>query len=39
MNHEVDLKNSILRTDLAVELVQSKPTKYYTKWRRSKTNK
>lgn len=27
MNHEVDLKNSILRTDLAVELVQSKPTK------------
>ena len=27
MNHEVDLKNSILRTDLAVELVKSKPTK------------
>lgn len=27
MNHEVDLKNSILRTDLTVELVQSKPTK------------
>ena len=27
MAHEVDLKNSILRTDLAVELVKSKPTK------------
>ena len=27
MSHEVDLKNSILRTDLAVELVKSKPTK------------
>ena len=27
MNHEVDLKNSILRTDLAAELVQSNPTK------------
>lgn len=27
MAHEVDLKNSILRTDLTVELVKSKPTK------------
>ena len=27
MAHEIDLKNSILRTDLAVELVKSKPTK------------
>lgn len=27
MGHEVDLKQSILRTDLAVELVKSKPTK------------
>lgn len=27
MNHEVDLKNTILRTDLAVELVNQKPTK------------
>ena len=27
MNHEVDLKNRILRTDLAVELVKSTPTK------------
>ena len=27
MAHEVELKNSILRTDLAVELVKSKPTK------------
>lgn len=27
MSHEVDLKNSILRTDLAVELVKSTPTK------------
>ena len=27
MNHEVDLKNSILRTDLAVELIKTHPTK------------
>lgn len=27
MSHEVDLKNSILRTDLAVELLNTKPTK------------
>lgn len=27
MNHEVDLKNSILRTDLAVELVKTTPTR------------
>lgn len=27
MNHEVDLKNNILRTDLAVELIQKAPTK------------
>ena len=27
MSHEVDLKNSILRTDLAVELIKTKPTK------------
>ena len=27
MNHEVDLKNNILRTDLAVELIEKAPTK------------
>ena len=27
MSHEVDLKNSILRTDLAVELIKTTPTK------------
>lgn len=27
MNHEVDLKNNILRTDLAVELIKTHPTK------------
>ena len=27
MGHEVDLKNNILRTDLAVELIKTKPTK------------
>lgn len=27
MKHEVDLKNTILRTDLAVELINTKPTK------------
>lgn len=27
LNHEVDLKNTLLRTDLAVELIKSKPTK------------